>query len=504
MTITEPENMVQQIKYLISYHHFPHMKLPILSLLLLLIYATAGSQNYGLVLPGKLQYYANSRHYIRAARVDSVTVNGTGSVYHLFATPRGNYMANATLDTEGGSWLGKIIITKADGTILIPGYYGDTAKLKTQATPGDKWVFYESCNYKAQATVIDIDTLSIGGSTDSIKTIMLTTNDTTDILHGCRIVISKHNGIIQTPDLYLFPQNKAGTDYFFDEATNHSPDKQNIIFKQTDFENPDILDIYDYDTGNIFLTRHTVGIQGINQPPSFTLEHITDKKTSGHSTTYTVTGWRQNYYPPAPTGYYTQGYTGTLRYLSGQLHDTDYLPEEYGSRHLLFQDLTDTQYCTKGMYMSRNNLLHYGGTGVQVANAEPNTTTLKYKKGLGVVYRYDYHGSGAGATDEYTKTAIYKGFPCGDYPKLSVKRNTPEKPKIQIYPNPAHDRIYIKLPEQGEYQIALTNTLGQSLMQTKATEDTIEIDTRDLPVGIYGITISDQNNVTISKVLIGH
>lgn len=481
------------------------MRLPIPAFLLLFIYPTVQAQDYGLVVPGNVRYFANSQHYIRAVRPGSVTATGQDSIYHLFATPRGNYMTNPNLDTEGGSWLGKIIIRKADGTILVPGYYGDTVRLNTQALPGDKWVFYESGNYKADATLTGMDTMSIAGITDSIKTIALTINDTADILHGSRIIVSKHNGIIQTPDLYLFPQNKAWTDYFFDEATNHNPDKQNIIFKLTDFENPDILDIYDYDTGNIFLSKTQIGIQGIVQPPSFTLERITDKRTSGDSTTYTVTGWRQNYYPPAPTGYYTQGYTGTLRYSSGKLHDTNYLPEEYGSRYLLFQDLTDTQYCTQGIYMSRNNLLHYAGSGVQVANAEPNTTTLKYKKGLGMVYLYEYHGSGAGATDEYMKTAIFKGFPCGSYPTLSVNGNISQEPQNQVYPNPADDRLYIKLPNEERYRVTLTNTIGQIIKEINTQQGTVEIHTGDLPAGLYHITIRNEaGGCSISKVVINH
>jgi hypothetical protein len=72
---------------------------------------------------------------------------------------------------------------------------------------------------------------------------------------------------------------------------------------------------------------------------------------------------------------------------------------------------------------------------------------------------------------------------------------------ILIYPNPAHNRIAVKIPEGTKnYIVRLMNALGQNLYETT----TSSIDTSDLPEGIYIVNVESEKNSFNKKVIIRH
>lgn len=190
------------------------MRIPILALLLFLG-LTAHGQPYSCFRPDLKQYYTNSNHYLRGMRIDSVRTFPDHTIYYPFHTKRGRYNTGSVsmeLDTAGGSWLGRMIVAKNDGTFLFDNIWGDTIRLETQAEPGESWMFYEdTSDIYYLANVMSKSTKVIYGVVDSVKKIRITAYSratsmaVSDPADGLFLTISKNFGFYDVFDLYLFP-----------------------------------------------------------------------------------------------------------------------------------------------------------------------------------------------------------------------------------------------------------------------------------------------------------
>lgn len=79
--------------------------------------------------------------------------------------------------------------------------------------------------------------------------------------------------------------------------------------------------------------------------------------------------------------------------------------------------------------------------------------------------------------------------------------------KINVYPNPASNNLYIKSEHQEILKIELLNDCGQIVISTVEKPDEqnmILIETNHLADGIYVIRIFDKENITTQKILIQH
>lgn len=73
---------------------------------------------------------------------------------------------------------------------------------------------------------------------------------------------------------------------------------------------------------------------------------------------------------------------------------------------------------------------------------------------------------------------------------------------INVYPNPATDLIAISAEDQGTYSIKISNLIGQVLKYTTLTENIVTVDTKDLPRGIYVVTITDNQGISVTKKVV--
>src|SRR3569833_4487661 len=83
----------------------------------------AHAQNYHCLQPGVIHYFTNGNGYLRGIRVDSTRTLSDTTVYYPFHTPRGSYSGVTALDSNGGSWLGKRVLQKSDGTFFFDSYW---------------------------------------------------------------------------------------------------------------------------------------------------------------------------------------------------------------------------------------------------------------------------------------------------------------------------------------------------------------------------------------------
>ena len=80
--------------------------------------------------------------------------------------------------------------------------------------------------------------------------------------------------------------------------------------------------------------------------------------------------------------------------------------------------------------------------------------------------------------------------------------------KLQIYPNPAPELIYIdgKIPQDGDYALTLFDNNGKNILGKKVTVQSGELfetlDVTSLPMGIYIVSVSDESgNELLSEAI---
>ena len=78
-----------------------------------------------------------------------------------------------------------------------------------------------------------------------------------------------------------------------------------------------------------------------------------------------------------------------------------------------------------------------------------------------------------------------------DEEHASLKENSSEL-NINIYPNPAEDKINIELKNETKGNVVITNQLGQVVKEMNIDGKELTIDVEDLTSGIYFINVSNQ------------
>ena len=462
--------------------------------------------------------------------------SGDTILYYPFHTPRGIYSGStltAVLDSTGGSWLGGKIKQFNDGTFLFDNMWGDSIIIKTRANVGDTWIFCrDSTNLYYQAQIIGLDTMTVLGALDSVKTILISARDssstlTTDPVDSFQIVLSKNNGFVQVFDLYTFPYHAPGSsyiagaggfDYFLDKTVQHSPypipnsspstfnfpDVYNSVFRLTSFTSPSFSQLFQWHNGDVYEYSICNGSPSswgcsCNTPYTYEMDTVTSFTSTTTSIVYSVSGWVANLDISGGSLEYTKlPATGTLTYDTAKLIDPNLMPEEFHQTMLYYYWPIDTSLCI-------NNALY-----ATVASDIRDTLYAKpwewtdpvavYKSPLGLLHSFDcYSGSSDFDVDE--KILIY-------YNKGGVSCNTASLPtftsvdnvhKINedftLSPNPATISLTIVASEKIS-SIAILNLLGQTVYTNEYNAQKTIVDISTLPTGVYFLKV---NNTKVQK-----
>jgi len=90
-----------------------------------------------------------------------------------------------------------------------------------------------------------------------------------------------------------------------------------------------------------------------------------------------------------------------------------------------------------------------------------------------------------------------------DNPALSIK-DLDSDVQINIYPNPASDKIYVEWPSSNNLSIAIYNIMGQHVFSTKLLKEKNDINISNFSSGLYFVNVTDGNNIVIKKIIIEH
>jgi hypothetical protein len=82
-----------------------------------------------------------------------------------------------------------------------------------------------------------------------------------------------------------------------------------------------------------------------------------------------------------------------------------------------------------------------------------------------------------------------------------ISDNMNTQSKLKVYPNPAKDKILVRLPDETKnYKIKLLNTGGQTISETQSTV----MDVSKLSNGIYFLNVTAPNYSANEKIIINH
>lgn len=487
------------------------MKYTLLFSLLLLQWGVWG-QNYSCIGPEAKTYFINQRGYLRGMRIDSVKYENGNTLFFPFRTARlTNCSWGPIADTLGGSWWGKTLVQTPTGSTWMQNKWGDTITIRNDANLNDSWVFYrDSTTVYYEAQIVAWDTMTFLGLTDSVKRIRITAKDgssviTSNPLNDLELVISKQHGWIQVVDFYLFPYHapddpvSADFDCYFFEANGGYPitdSNASLIFKRVHYSPAFSDEVYNYQVGDIFWDYEVEDLDMSHWRTIESKEIVTTKVVTDSFINYTLDFWSKSkgYNPPTPYNFHSG--TTTRSYARGVIMmDTTIMPEEWYNGHYYYYFPEDSSYCYRSaVYGIKTDKIFSNGYYVGGA-VEPSTPSESYKNHLGVL---SWSTGGSVITGPQRRknlvAAQKENNPCNNGNEIvSVTGySVPNKPEVLLYPNPADDRLEVKLsnmPSSARFKLELYNSLGVTVLQYNDVAGQCILRLNDQPEGLYFIKI---------------
>ncbi len=506
------------------------------------------AQNYQCLQSGVKHYFTNGEGYLRGIRIDSIRIMGSDTVYYPYRTERmRDYVISSgispIIDTNGSSWLGKNVIEKPDGTFIFNNMW-DTIFIKSRAQPGDSWMFFnDTTQLYYTATVLYVDTMSILGYLDSIKTINITAYksgvvDSIDPMNNFQIILSKNNGFVQVFDLYTFPYREPDSnsydfssrevssrfdDYYLDVLLgnlgtcdlgcmpfDNLADSTNSIFHLITVHDPTKTELYDFAPGDVYEYYNY-----FHSDDDLVLDSIISKNTSTYPETYSVHE-HQMYMTPRynssglMVGYDTSYSSGTVTWIYDTTHllNLNYaMPEETYRGGVYYYIPADTSFCNNpATYkIDQGHSFVYNGYAYLPTYYTPGYT-IGY--GYSSLYAIDPPDVSYGQDEGHRYTYIYKnGSTCiGTYiPAIAAVNSLSIDKYLQIFPNPANNELTIKTTNTLPYTISIYNMIGQQVYKSHTTLQEQTINTSELPAGLYNVIVTDAGgNRYNNKVVITH
>ena len=484
---------------------YPFMKRILFFFLFFCAYCCT-AQNYKCVQNGVKHYFTNSKGYLRGISIDSVRTSGTDTIYFPFKTFR-KYLT--IFAPSQGSWLGSKIVQKNDGVFQFNTIWRDTIFIKTQAAPGDSWVFYnDSTSRSYRATVLAVDTMTFLGITDSVKKIKLSAYvgsapHTTNPINDFEIVLSKNHGFVTIFDLHMFPYTAPGAAYdpgidvYLFETTTYSIHPSDFIFTLSDYHPPTKQEMHNLNVGDVFIRRENVDNSTGSDSHSMIYDSVISKTiVDTFHTIYNIFSASNTSYVPDGPGAITHH---SSTYIMPVTADTSLLipipimPEHIDNSHIAWYYIPDdSSNCIVSPYYGMNNIIDFEGC----------TVSRKYKSGFDELY-YEQPGYSMELWCYQTKRtllfSIINGVPCGIRPPFSVGVNEVKKSSdYTIFPNPVQDILNVISPEK-VHSVSIYNSIGQIVINQKYATTTVSVNVAHLPPGMYFARINDSLRIKFVK-----
>lgn len=493
----------------------------------------AHAQTFNCLQPGTVTYFTNNEGYLKAMRIDSIRVMGTDTIYYPFHTPRFRYLCASrstdTIDYNGGSWLGKNVVKHNNGNWEFDNFWGDTIFINTQARVGDSWMFYnDSSIFSYKATVLNMDTVTILGSLDSIKIIEINAYQSGtlaphDPINGIKIQLSKNNGFYRVADLFTFPYHRTESldsansffDIFYDKIIHSNSiadltcypgiilDCENLLlFKRIEFHVPTEMEIYDYNVGDRITKGENIGMFTTRS----TYDSIMTKTVSTYSYNYdihsTITIRSGSFIGGIYTVTTTVSTTTFNRtYDTAKAFPMDVLPEENGT-NFLYYFKPDTSACQLHKYTIEQLQSDFSIFPMYYVSLDMGSIRCfsynGFNRGAGETH-HGYYSSGMEVPNECMMGYVEKGGTvCTGGFRMAIEDPTFENRHLQpeVYPNPTTGEFELqsKTPIS---DIKIYNLMGQEIVHISDYKPSQRINLNSYPKGIYFIKVNSMHTIRL-------
>lgn len=480
-------------------------------LFLLLSFQPIFAQDYQIVRSDFVRFFADTAGEHHGIKIDSVQVVGTDSVFYNYLHVRHNRIEpyHATMTAPSASFVGTKIVVKSDGITLFFNENNDTIWIDSQAELNESWnLMVSDSGTSVRATISQVQNESILDSLVQVKTINLqlldaNENNLAHPLNDATIRVSNTLGLIECPDLHLFPNQIEQFAITGMEKPNRG------VFR------PSCGEYHEHSVGDEY---HRWFSQSAYSN-SITWRKSTAKVISAdiiwpnQIVIYQIIEQRYNNDYPLDT-------TSLLRF-DTVYHDLDFIapctgpmPNQYD---LFFlpngPNYLDNEFginsCGRPFYETFiNDNINFGLNPSQGPNfyegwesVGPNLEGETYVHGLGRTNRYTYHWHGNNTSSN--KLVYYKrgDEECGTPYSLDHLLSTSESQSepFKLYPNPIRQGERIQVQGNQSAQIDVLSVNGQ---QIPVAFNNRMLQTQNLVSGIYVVRFTSEKGVSTQKLVV--
>lgn len=483
-------------------------------------------QNYQTIKSNQLNYFGtNSLDQILATRTDSVVMSGNDSIFYSYKAVRGNndpeqFNISGCPYELGPNWYGSHVIIEENGTNLFFNRFNDTIRVATQSSLNEQFLVYLYPNGDSlYGTVTAIDTMTVLGNIDSVKTISLTNNNDPSISH-LSFEIGKQNGFVKLFSPYSFPYA-----YRMNSDDNDTLSPYALVgseYPRIGITKPHIGEIYNYEVGDRFVysTRHGAITESGPWTKTYIERDVIDKVSYGSdSIIYTFKdtilstngdeSWQTN--PDFTT--YEDIHELTVKEFNN--FNDSLLPEEF---NFVTQKWNELYVNSCGVLEEK-----YFDVFYVIVNPEPNDTCIYFDyidspdlsnsaiNGFGITQSAGWIN--LYSPDNYISfNLIYyskvNGISCGTNSYLSIEEEQKiDDSDLSIYPNPANNKVTVRFETKDvePIEIRILTISGQTIYsqntEFNSFSEGVNLDISDFDSGIYFVTVNSSKG-NISKKLV--
>lgn len=482
--------------------------------LFLVCFNILDAQDFQYICTPGTTYFEGHDHYFKGFRPD--TWQALGNSDTLFTSYRAIRdsagFASTCKDTTSGDALGREVLKLHDGWFLFFNRLHDTIRINTQATLNESWKYCtlpDPVHSYLQATVTEIITDSVCGTTDLVKVITFQSknasgNNIPGIFNQKSIRLSKHYGLSKVYDIYMTP---------YDTLPLVLAGKSSPVIGAQPF---DWKAVYNFEPGDEF---HYAGYEMYNTSTVTMkkIRRILEKTVYGNmdSVRYQVQECIKTWYPAPPPNTASSFDTISEIYNFVALA-TDpsilMMPDEFKSNGNGAPAVSHTwsEFNHRPVQMvNPAAYVCYFGDHCYNAPFESFGPVFSYAPGLGLTNRYEEYAD-IGLTRKATNLVWFKkgaetwGTPVAtDCSGLItgiaegvVKRG------IEVFPNPARSGITVRIENTREvsgYQYCLYNYSGALVSKGPVAANPLIIQRNQLSPGIYLLILYDSKGEIVGK-----
>lgn len=478
----------------------------------LFVVLSLSAYDYQTVYSHRTALFADSTGAIKSMRIDSVKFNVDSILYPLKNI---QHLDVQCFTPYGASWLGNKIIVNKYWNYYFNGQ-NDTIKIKTDAKLNETWTVYQKNDTRVWATVTKVELLTFLGLTDSVKTIVfnagittsnssaLKSNSFSTVSDGKTMLLSKHFGLINTFDFFVFPLQNSTMQYVSFVWDNYT--LAGLTNPNVGVQNLTWFDINDFQVGDELHVKYNYS-QATFGPPSIitnnTIQKYLNRVNFVDSIVYQIE-------TTADYKYYYNNVLSSSRFYKGVAKSVikrdslfDLLPNEpyILNNELLVNSMKKDSFITKNNThrIPFNKTMNCWSYQTDYNSDVCNFGYSFFSKGLGGPYFKIESGCWTIDTSTEENTLVYykKGTTTWGTPLVITAIDQPEvQPDIAVYPNPATDKISISSGFLSELCIfELMDVRGIVILRAEVDANRNSVNLSGFTKGLYLYRLLDRGKL---------